>query len=243
MDYKDLQAGKTKEYLWFKARNNLIDVLMKKACKNKRQLKILNIGAGTGDDLEVLNKYGENYVIDIDEKALSIIDDSLCEEKKVSDACNLTYADNFFDVVVSFDVFEHIKKDKDAAAEIYRVLKDNGALIFTVPAFQFLFGSHDKALNHQRRYSKKSIKVLLFQFFDLKIFFWNSLFFVPMALIRLFNKRSSPKVDQINLPSWLNSFLFYFLKIDNFLIKREVSMPIGLSIVGYAFKRKQVCEK
>jgi ubiquinone/menaquinone biosynthesis C-methylase UbiE len=239
MDYKDLQAGKTREYLWFKARNNLIDVLMKKACGNRRQLKILNIGAGTGDDLDILNKYGKNYVIDIDKEALSIIDSNLCEEKKVSDACDLSYDDNFFDVVVSFDVFEHIKEDQRAITEIYRVLKENGVLIFTVPAFQFLFGSHDKALSHQRRYCKKDIAILLSQFADSKMFFWNSLFFIPMAAMRLLKKRSKPKVDQLNLPTWLNSSLFYLLQIDNFLIKRGVSMPIGLSIVGYGFKRKK----
>ena len=81
MDYRDLQSGQTKENFWFKAKNNLIDVLMKKHAKQKA--KILNIGVGTGDDLKVLSKYGENYVIDINKDALSVIDNNLCEEKKL----------------------------------------------------------------------------------------------------------------------------------------------------------------
>ena len=164
MDYKDLQAGQTNENFWFKAKNDLIDILIKKVCKNKKQLKILNIGAGTGDDLEVLSKYGKNYMVDIDKNALSIIENKLCEEKKVADACKLPYNDNFFDVVVSFDVFEHIINDKKSVDEVYRVLKNGGVLIFTVPAFQSLFSSHDKALQHQRRYNKKSVKDLLSKF-------------------------------------------------------------------------------
>jgi len=238
MDYKELQAGQIKENFWFKGKNDLINVLITKALKNRKQLKILNIGIGTGDDLEILNKFGENYVIDIDENALSVIDNKSCEEKKIADACNLPYEDNFFDVVVSFDVFEHIKNDQKAIREVYRVLKKNGALIFIVPAFQFLFSSHDKALNHQRRYNKKKIKTLLSQFINLKFFFWNSLLFVPLITIRLLKRRSKPKVDQMNLPFWLNTICFYLLKIDNFLIRRGISIPIGLSIVGFGFKRK-----
>lgn len=237
MDYKDLQAGQTKENFWFKAKNDLIDVLIKKACGNRRQLKILNIGAGTGDDLELLNKYGKNYVIDIDKNALSVIDNKLCEEKKVANACDLPYDNNFFDVVVSFDVFEHINDDKKAVGEVYRVLKENGVLIFTVPAFQFLFSSHDKALHHQRRYNKKNIKKLLYQF-NFKIFFWNSLLFLPIAMMRILKRKSKPKVDQMNLPLWINTMFFYLLKFDNFLIKRGISMPISLSLVGFGIKRK-----
>ncbi len=150
----------------------------------------------------------------------------------------MLYDDDFFDVVVSFDVFEHIKNDQRAISEVYRVLKENGVLIFTVPAFQFLFSSHDKALHHQRRYNKENIKTLLFQFNNLKIFFWNSLLFMPMATMRLLKRKSKPKVDQMNLSPWLNTLFFNLLKIDNSLIKKGISMPIGLSIVGFGYKQK-----
>lgn len=237
MDYKDLQAGQIKENFWFKAKNDLINVLMEKTCKNKKQLKILNIGAGTGDDLEILKKFGKNYIIDIDKNALSIVDDKLCEEKRVADACDLPYKNNSFDVIVSFDVFEHIKNDQKAVNEAYRVLKKNGILIFSVPAFQFLFSSHDKALCHQKRYSKKNIKNLLSQFSDSKIFFWNSLLFIPISIVRLSRKKSKPEIDQINLPSWINKLFYKLLLLDNFLIKKDISMFIGLSIVGFCRKK------
>ena len=239
MDYKDLQSGQTKDNFWFKAKNELVEVLMKKACKGRRQLKILNLGAGTGEDLDILSAYGRTYVIDIDEAALSVVDSRLCEEKRVSDACSLPYEDSFFDVVVSFDVLEHIKNDHKAVSEIHRVLKKGGALVFTVPAFQFLFSSHDKILQHQRRYCKGSITDLLSQFIDLKIFFWNSLLFWPIALMRLVKRRSKPQLDHMNLPGWANALFFHVLKVDNSLIRQGVSMPVGLTMAGYGFKRKE----
>lgn len=237
MDYKDLEAGQTNEHFWFKAKKELIDTLMKKTVGDKKQLRILSIGVGTGDDLDVLSKYGQNYITDVDEISLSVIDPKLYLEKKVSDACNLPYEDNFFDVVISCDVFEHIDNHTKAASEVHRVLKTDGVLVFTVPAFQFLFSSHDVALQHFRRYNKTKIKNLL-SAFETNIFFWNSLLFIPMAITRILNKNSKPKVDQGNVPSWLNTIFYHLLKFDNFLIKHNLSMPVGLSLVGYCFKRK-----
>ncbi len=238
MDYKDLEAGASKDSFWFKAKRDLIYVLMKRACKDNRQLKILNIGAGIGDDLDVLNKFGKLYIVDLDKKALSIIDDKLCEDKKFGDACYLPYDDDFFDVVVSFDVFEHIKFDKRAMKEAHRVLKNGRALVFTVPAHQALFSSHDIALEHYRRYSKKEIKDKLGKFKDLNISYWNSLLFLPMAAVRLATKNTNPKVSHMNLSSWMNTFLYRILLVENFMIKYNIPIPIGLSIVGFCYKRK-----
>ena len=237
MDYKDSQIGHIKENFWFKAKINLVKILMLKTCNGKNSLRILNIGVGTGDDLEILNKFGKNYVIDINKDALAIINNNLCVEKKFADARDLPYDDNFFDVAVAFDVFEHIKEEHVAINEVYRVLKQDGVLIFTVPAFQFLFSSHDKALRHHRRYNKKGLMNLLTPFNGLKIYYWNSLLFMPMAITRILKKESKPKVDQINLPFWLNIFLYGLLSIDNLLIKINISMPIGLSIVGFCYKQ------
>ncbi len=237
MDYKDFEAGQTNEHFWFKAKKELIDSLMKKTCGDSKQLKILSIGVGTGDDLDVLSRYGQNYITDVDEKSLSVIDAKLYLEKKVTDACTLPYEDGFFDVVVSCDVFEHIDDHVKAASEVHRVLKKDGVLVFTVPAFQFLFSSHDVALQHFRRYNKKTISSLL-ENFETNIFFWNTLLFIPMAISRLLNKNSKPKVDQGNVPTWLNTIFYHLLKFDNFLIKRNLSMPVGISLVGYCFKRK-----
>ncbi len=237
MDYKDFAAGQNNNHFWFKAKKELIDLLMEKTNPGKKELRILSIGVGTGDDLDILSKYGSNYITDVDEISLSVIDPSLYTEKKVVSACDLPYADNFFDVVISCDVFEHIDDHIKAASEVHRVLKTDGVLIFTVPAFQALFSSHDVALQHFRRYSKSGIKSLLSNF-ETKVFFWNSFLFLPIAATRILNKNSKPSVDEGKLPSWLNSIFYTLLKIENFLIKKNVSMPFGVSLVGYCYKRK-----
>jgi len=51
------------------------------------------------------------------------------------DLTNLSFADNKFDLVVTLDVFEHIPNYRKAFAEIYRVLRPDGQLVFTIPFF------------------------------------------------------------------------------------------------------------
>jgi len=236
MDYKDFMAGYTKNFFWFKAKNELIKILVLKACGGKKRLRILNIGVGVGDELEILNEFGSNYVVDKDPNALSAIDGRFCKEKKLADACDLPYEDDFFDVVVSFDVFEHIADDARSAGEIRRVLKKHGALVFTVPAFSFIMSSHDKALHHLRRYDKKRLDDLLRQFEKRNFYYWNSLLFIPVAIVRILKRGSKGKIDKIYLFSWINDFFYDLLAIDNFLIKRGRSFPVGLTIAGFCYK-------
>ncbi len=236
MDYKDYQSRYKNSDFWFRAKKDLIKILMLKVCKESKNLDILNLGAGTGDDLKILSKYGNIYVTDIEKKALDSIKGNFYFEKRVADACNLPYQDNFFDIVVSFDVFEHIQDDAKAVSEVYRVLKKDGNLVFTVPAFQFLFSSHDKALEHKRRYSKKMLKALLSNFSDLKLNYWNSILFLPISALRLVKKKSEAKVDSANLPRFLNSLLYQFLKVDNSLVNHKIPLPFGLTILGYCRK-------
>jgi SAM-dependent methyltransferase len=51
------------------------------------------------------------------------------------DATRLSFAGDYFDVVTSNQVFEHVHDDMRAYEECYRVLKPGGSLIFTVPLY------------------------------------------------------------------------------------------------------------
>jgi SAM-dependent methyltransferase len=49
------------------------------------------------------------------------------------DVQRLTYADASFDICTSTEVFEHVPEDRKAFREMFRVLRAEGLLIFTVP--------------------------------------------------------------------------------------------------------------
>jgi SAM-dependent methyltransferase len=49
------------------------------------------------------------------------------------DLMDLTFADDSFDLVISSDIFEHLRKPYQAFGEIHRVLKRGGMHIFSIP--------------------------------------------------------------------------------------------------------------
>lgn len=71
--------------------------------------------------------------------------------------------EDFFDVVVSFQVIEHIKNDREFIKEIWRILKPGGVAVITTP---------NKAMSltrnpwHIREYSVSEMNALLGEYFD-----------------------------------------------------------------------------
>jgi SAM-dependent methyltransferase len=68
-----------------------------------------------------------------------------------------------FDVVLLFDVLEHIADEGAFLQSAKYHMTDSGALVINVPAHQSLFSNYDKAAGHFRRYSIGSLKNVLEQ--------------------------------------------------------------------------------
>lgn len=236
MDFRDTQVGANKEHFWFRGKRDFIDGLFTSVHADKQQ-KILDIGAGTGDDIMMLKQHGNIYALDIDEQALSLIDDALVVEKKLGSACAIPYQAGTFDVVVAFDVLEHVEDDSLMVDEIMRVLKSGGHFIFTVPAFNCLYSSHDRTLGHHRRYNKAMITQLL----DKKmrkqtLGYWFCLLFAPALMQRFLTKKaSSSSIKQF--PHVLNQLFYGAVKMENWCIKKGLRMPFGLSVYGVYRKK------
>ncbi len=198
--------------------------------------KILILGNGPSQSLSILKKYGKIYATDIDQKSLDLIPKNIFYKKIKADICNIPFKKGFFDIIICCDVLEHIKNDKKAASEIIRVLKNEGIVLCTVPAFKSLFSSHDKALGHVRRYSKNEILRLFNSLNIEKISYWNFFMFFPIAVKRLFSKKSAAKVDELSkIPKSLNNIFYKILSSENKMIKKS-SLPIGLSLFLVAKK-------
>jgi hypothetical protein len=63
--------------------------------------------------------------------------------------------------MILMDVLEHIGDDSSFLAGVLEKTADNGLVLVTVPAFQFLFSAHDVFLKHCRRYNRKRLLALL----------------------------------------------------------------------------------
>jgi SAM-dependent methyltransferase len=86
------------------------------------------------------------------------------KDKITTDDCIVYYSgdkfpflDDYFDSVVSFEVFEHLTNPINALDEIYRVVKKNGYVIITTP---FLYPLHEIPYDY-RRLTKYELSRLL----------------------------------------------------------------------------------
>jgi SAM-dependent methyltransferase len=234
MDWNDCLRGVNSDFFWFKAKDELIGILLGrlKATPGKAA-RVLDVGAGTADDLQVIGKAGDVYVVDINPEPLKFVPDSLIAEKRCCDVCNLPYPDGFFDVVVAFDVLEHVEDDDKALGEIYRVLKRGGHFVFTVPSFNRLYGAHDRALSHFRRYNRENLSAKMGRFKAVETGYWVFSLFAPVVVMRLLKRtQTDSSIDVMSLPQPLNHALYQMLRAENWLIKNGIKLPIGLTIYG-----------
>ncbi len=102
--------------------------------KLEENMSILDIGAGTGELIElILRRYPSLDVKGIDIK-LHTQDKNLKKMIKIGNVTKMPFNDNEFDVVFALDILEHIRDLKIAIMEIKRVLKNNGVLIVSAPS-------------------------------------------------------------------------------------------------------------
>ncbi len=100
--------------------------------------KVLDAGCGDGWYTDRISKEaGETFGADYSPRAIGFASLIVSSAKfKVSSLLELPFPDNYFDVIFSFQVLEHIPpQDFDVAVgELARVLKDGGVLVASVPS-------------------------------------------------------------------------------------------------------------
>jgi len=88
-----------------------------------------------------------------------------------------------------FDVLEHIEDEAAALKLIHSLLEPSGRLFLTVPSYQFLFSSEDRAAGHFRRYTIPRLRRVLAKS-NFRIEF-SSYFFTPLPPL-IFLSRTLP---------------------------------------------------
>ena len=143
------------------------------------------------------------------------------------------------DVVVALDVIEHLDDDRLALREILRVLRPGGVLLATVPAYAFLWSSHDEALGHRRRYLRPQLRERVRSAgFEITLCSYIMGSILPIAIAvrlaeRVRRRRGPAQSDYPSLPRPLNDLLARVVGLGG-LLAPIVSLPFGLSIMVVA---------
>jgi len=142
---------------WYRERRHLLG----RAIKDLRPGVALDIGAAGGGNTRVLAQagwsvaaleYGPEGAEVAAERGLAVIR---------ADATRLPVADGTLDLVIAFDVLEHILDHDTAVAQIRGALRPDGQLLIAVPADPRLWSDHDVAVDHVRRYTRVTLRDVL----------------------------------------------------------------------------------
>ena len=221
-------------------RKTLIDV-MRKILQDKKEPRILDAGCGPGGTSIHFLPFGIIFGTDFSISALRLAVKKGLQNVFRSTLTSLPIQNEVFDVIIALDVLEHFENDSKVLMELKKSLKQDGFLIITVPAFQFLWSEHDVALSHFRRYNISTLtKVLHDSGFEvIRVSYLGSLIFPMFAIYRILTrfrvKKENPKPTDPRFPQFINHFLEKIMSLEIMLSKR-FNLPFGISIICLAKK-------
>lgn len=222
---------------WYRARREVLAALIRREAMPPPKAHILEIGCGTGHNLQMLGQFGKVDAVELDDEARAVAEERLGRAVLNAPLPELAGVRNGeYDLIAALDVIEHIEDDRAALAAIAAKLKPGGKFIMTVPAHQWMWSAHDVVNHHKRRYSKAALRRLI-EASPLKIEklgYFNSLLFPLAVAERLSSKLSGKDNADVKLPSApLNAILEAAFGWERHLVGR-LPLPPGLSLFAVA---------
>jgi SAM-dependent methyltransferase len=188
--------------------------------------RALDIGAAGGGNTRVMRDRGwRATAVDYSAEAVEVARGRGLDAMR-ADARDLPVASGSMDLVVAFDVLEHIDEDHLVAQEIARVLRPGGTALIAVPCDMALWSAHDEAVGHVRRYTRASLAGVVAKSglaID-RMWSWN----VLLRPVVAWRRRASTGSDLEHLPGPVNAALAAIIAAERALPVR--SLP-GVSLM------------
>jgi SAM-dependent methyltransferase len=230
----DSMAVLEDHHWWFRGRGEMVCTLVEResAARGGCVRRLVDVGSGTGAVLGELRRFADEAIgVEPDAVPLEIARGRGLDIRQAP-ADALPFADASVDLLTAFDVLEHLEDDVAAAREFRRVLRPGGAVIVTVPAYQWLWGAHDVLHAHVRRYTRRTLaRTLGAAGLEVKRSGYFMTLLLPLAiaergLARLTRRRPGP----LTMPPGPVNRLLLRLFLSERRHVRTGGFPFGLSV-------------
>jgi SAM-dependent methyltransferase len=229
---------------WYRGLHTLVlQALARHAPKSGR---IVDIGCGTGGMASRLSGKRLVAALDFNPDALTF-----CRARGIGplirgDGSSLPIAAGCADVALVLDVLYHknVAEPGQVLSEVRRVLSPGGVVVINVPAYQWLYSSHDVAVQTGRRFTRGQINGLLREagFDVIESSYWNTALFPAICAVRLLRRWVPPGTSDVKAGNpIINRLLGGLLGLER-SIMTCCSLPFGVSVFVVARRRAERSE-
>ena len=238
------------QHWWFATRTwsllNLIDANI-----SRRDGNVLDIGCGAGNMIHHLRRYGNVQGIEVDARPVAMAQQRGYDVRLGDATQRIPFDDASFDLVTALDVIEHVDEDEAILREAYRVLRPNGILTISTPAFMGLWSYNDVLNGHKHRYTPQELRERIERAgFRIKRLTFGFFLVFPLSapLIVLRNKlgqkpelkshhidRDEYQVEMEPTSPLVNTVLRGVGRVEAAMLK-AIDLPIGSSLMVVAEK-------
>ena len=231
-DYFEVMARHARTHWWYQGRRALVRDTLRRFVVPAGH--VLDVGCGTGDNMQMLEEVSGVAVVGTDLSTHALYH-AARGRTEIALAEDLPVASETCGLVTSMDVVEHLDDDLVGLREYRRVLKRQGLLLLTVPAYQWLWSEHDVRAAHRRRYRVGGLKSVVETagFEVLHTTYYNSFLVPPAVLLRRTPLRrlvTQADEDVGNTSRVVSKVMTALTRIERSLALRG-AVPFGLSIL------------
>ena len=239
----DATALAEERHFWFRGLRRNARTLLEVALNGRPVELIIDCGAGTGRNLDWLQTIGPAVGLELSPTGVR---HAKAHGRRVTrgSVTLLPFRDASADVVTSFDVFVCLDDaaERQAAREMWRVLKPGGVALINTAALSVLYGAHSEFSGEHRRYTRPRLRTVLVEagFSIERMSFTNMVTFPVLLAVRSFDRLTGRKVNGAEAdlaipPAPVNVAFDAALRAESALL-RLANLPIGSSILCVARK-------
>jgi SAM-dependent methyltransferase len=237
-DYERQTHEAEDRHWWYRGRRKVLDGVLA-GLGLPASARVLDAGCGSGRNMVELVHLGEVTGVELSDASVALARERGVGEVVAGSVLEMPFADDSFDLAVSLDVIEHLEDDLGAMRELRRTVAPGGALLVTVPAYQWLWSGHDEINHHHRRYTRRTLQRVAEQagWKQARTTYFNSLLLPAAIVLRVLDRVNRAKTTETSLDLWVppepvNWLLERPLTLESALIARGGRIPAGLSLLA-----------